>query len=151
MTLVRYQPALRRYPLMSMNAFQNRINSLFDEIFHNEEKSDDPRWSPRVDMIEFDDKYEFAIETPGLSKDEISLEIKDNILSISGEKKYVQEKKDRKIHLSERGYGSFYRSFRLPAQTDINNINAQYTDGILRIDLPKAEEAKPKQISIKVS
>jgi len=151
MTLVRWQPMNARYPWRGQSAIQNRMNSLFDEFFHDDEEPNVSRWAPRVDVVELEDKFEFSAELPGLTKDDVKVEMNNNVLSISGEKKYEHEKKERNLHLIERGYGNFRRSFQLPSHADPIKIDAEFSNGVLKVVLPKVEEAKPKQIDIKIN
>jgi len=107
-------------------------------------------WTPAVDIAEHDDQYLVKVELPGVNKDEVKLTLENNILTIRGEKKQEKETKKENYHRVERSYGSFQRSFTLPAAVKADKIDASYKDGILTVALPKAEEAKPKQIEVKV-
>jgi len=88
---------------------------------------------------------------PEIKKEEVKLTVQDNVLSISGERKYEKEEKDKKYHRVERAYGSFLRSFTLPEDADGTKVSAEYKDGILTVHLPKSEKVKPKSIEVKVS
>jgi HSP20 family protein len=107
--------------------------------------------APRVDVTESDKGYEIVAELPGLDQKDIELELKDDILTLSGEKKEEQEKEEMDYHLTERRFGSFRRSFRLPTEVDQNNLSADFKNGVLTIALPKTAKAqKPsKKIGIK--
>jgi HSP20 family protein len=107
-------------------------------------------WTPAVDVAEHEDAYQVKVELPGVSKDDVKITMQDNILTIRGEKKQEKESKNSNYHRVERSYGSFQRSFTLPTSVKHDKIEASYNDGILTIALPKAEEAKPKQIEVKV-
>jgi HSP20 family protein len=107
-------------------------------------------WTPAVDIAEHDDEYLVKVELPGVNKDDVKLTLENNILTIRGEKKQEKETKKENYHRVERSYGSFQRSFTLPAAVKADKIDASYNDGILTVSLPKAEEAKPKQIEVKV-
>lgn len=150
MTLTRWQPFGTHRSWSSLPALQTRMNSIFDEFFNTDNDGEAPLWAPRVDVVELQDKFDISVELPGMNKDDVKLEFEDNMLTISGEKKIVNEKEERNVHLTERHFGSFRRSFRIPAYADTENINAEFTNGILRISLQKREEAKPKQIEISV-
>jgi len=126
------------------------MNHLFENFFERDEDSPVAKWSPRVEVTELDDHFEVSAELPGMKREDIKVELNDRILTISGEKQTEHEKKDRSIHLCERIYGSFHRSFRLPSQVKADKINAEFKNGVLKLNLPKVEEAKPKQIAIKV-
>jgi HSP20 family protein len=90
------------------------------------------------------------VELPGVNKDDVKITMQDNILTIRGEKKEEKKGKEGNAHRVERYYGSFQRSFSLPTSVKNDRIEAEYRDGILTINMPKAEEAKPKQIEVKV-
>lgn len=107
-------------------------------------------WSPLVDITEDDKEYLVKAELPEIKKEEIKINVHDDVLSISGERQYEKEEKGKKYHRVERAYGSFMRSFTLPEDADGSKINAEYKDGVLKIHLPKSEKAKPKAIEVKV-
>jgi len=107
-------------------------------------------WTPVVDIAEHDDDYVVKVELPGINKDDVKITLENNVLTIRGEKKQEKESKKENFHRIERSYGSFQRSFTLPMTVKNDKIDASYKDGILTIALPKAEEAKPKQIEVKV-
>jgi HSP20 family protein len=91
------------------------------------------------------------MELPGVNKDEVKITLESNILTIRGEKKQEKETKKENYHRIERSYGSFERSFTLPTSVKSDKIDAAYNNGVLQITLPKVEEAKPKQIEVKVN
>jgi HSP20 family protein len=101
-------------------------------------------------VSETKDNLVINTEIPGMSKDDVNVSVKDNVLTLSGEKKQEKEEKDADYHRIERSYGSFSRSFTLPTSVQPDKVKAAYKDGILRITLPKSEEVKPKQIPITV-
>jgi HSP20 family protein len=107
------------------------------------------RFAPSVDVSEDNDRYVVTVELPGSKKDDITVEMKDQILTIRGEKRNEREEKKEHSRWVERSYGSFSRSFTLPANAAADRIKAEFNNGVLTIDVPKAEEAKPKSISIK--
>jgi HSP20 family protein len=108
-------------------------------------------WSPLVDISEDDKEYIVKAELPEMKKEEIKINVHDDVLSISGERKYEKEEKGKKYHRVERAYGSFMRSFTLPEDADGSKVNAEYKDGLLKVHLPKSEKAKPKAIEVKVT
>ncbi|MCS7158683.1 MAG: Hsp20/alpha crystallin family protein [Blastocatellia bacterium] len=108
-------------------------------------------WAPVVNIAETDDNYIITAELPGISKDDIKVTYENGILTIQGEKKQEKEEKGKTWHRIEAVYGAFERSFRLPSLIQADKISAEYKEGVLTLTLPKAEEAKPKQITIKVS
>ncbi len=148
MSIIKWSPTEAQTPWGMLPTLQNRMNRLFDEFFRDEENAPIQKWIPRVDVVELADKYEITAELPGLTKDDVKVEVHQNQLSITGEKKCESEKKDRNLHLVERSYGKFYRAFQLPGQVNVEDVQAEFKDGILKIDLAKHEEAKPRQIEI---
>ena len=107
-------------------------------------------WTPAVDVAENENEVQVKVELPGVSKDDVKITMQENILTIRGEKKQDKETKNTEYHRVERSYGSFQRSFTLPTSVKHDKIEASYNDGVLTVTLPKAEEAKPKQIEVKV-
>jgi len=105
-------------------------------------------WSPSVDISETDDEIIVTAELPGVKKEDIKISLQDNVLTIRGEKKQEKEHKDENYHRIERAYGSFQRSFTLPTPVNTDKIKASFKDGVLKIQLPKTEEAKMKEIPI---
>ena len=155
MSLVRWNPA-RELERWAPDFFgvQREINRLFDDFFRGgmqaEEALGRSYWSPAVDIAERDNEYVVKVELPGVNKDDVKITLESNILTIRGEKKQEKEEKGENSHRLERSYGSFQRSFTLPTIVKNDKIDAVYRDGILTVTLPKAEEAKPKQIEVKV-
>ncbi len=132
---------------------QREINRLFDGFLQGGTKDEDfglSLWTPAVDIAEQDNDYVVKVELPGMSKDDVKITLESNILTIRGEKKQEKDLKEENYHRIERSYGSFQRSFTLPTTVKSDKIDASYRDGILSITLPKMEEAKPKQIEVKV-
>ncbi len=132
---------------------QREINRMFDRFFRGFEGEEEVRlaaWSPRVDISETDDEYIVRAEVPGVSKDDIKVTIKENVLTISGEKKQEKETKNENFHRIERVYGSFSRTFTLPGAVKVDKVEAKFKDGVLTIKLPKVEETKAKEIEVKV-
>ncbi|MBI5855077.1 MAG: Hsp20/alpha crystallin family protein [Nitrospirae bacterium] len=108
-------------------------------------------WSPLVDITEDEKEYLIKAELPEVKKEDVKLTVQDEVLSISGERKYEKEEKGKKYHRVERAYGSFVRSFTLPEDADGTKVAAEYKDGVLKVHLPKSEKAKPKSIEVKVA
>jgi HSP20 family protein len=151
MTLVRWEPKTSLSPWRDF-FHTNRMNRWFDNFFdgNGDEDATIIRWRPAVDIEDSDSEFTVAAELPGMTKDDIELTIKDNILTLKGEKKTQTEKKDGEVYLSERCFGSFQRSFNLSNGVDAGKVKAEFKDGILTIHLPKVEEAKPKTVEIAV-
>ena len=108
-------------------------------------------WTPAVDIVENDESMLIPVELPGLSRDDVQLNIEDNVLTISGERKHKEEFTKGQVTRRESFYGKFQRAFRLPNTLDTGKAEARMDNGVLEIVLPKREEAKPKQISISVN
>ena len=152
MSIVRWNPVRSAFPTDLLNV-QREINGLFDRFFRTDERDDSlftSSWSPAVDVAEHDSEYLVNVELPGVNKDDVKITMQDNMLTIRGEKKQEKETKESDYHRVERSYGSFQRSFTLPMHVKSDKIDASYRDGILTVTLPKAEEAKPKQIEVRV-
>ena len=145
----------REFPTFrGLQSLQYDMNRIFDEFFRGDILADNSffsrDWSPAVDVVENKDNYILKAELPGMNKDDVKITLENNILTIRGEKKNEYEKKEGNYHRVERSYGSFERSFTVPGTIKTNDIDAQYKDGVLTLTLPKAEEAKPKMIDVKV-
>ena len=122
---------------------------LFRDVFTGEESA--ITYAPRVDVVENKESFTVRAELPGMKKDEVKLKLENNVLTLSGEKRYDEKRDEDNFHLRETRYGKFERSFRLTDNIDRNNINADYKDGVLTISLPKTKESQSKEISIKMS
>lgn len=106
-------------------------------------------WSPAIEVFEKEDKYVVKAELPGLKEDDVDISVSDDTLTLKGEKKTEHEVKEEEHHWSERTYGSFLRTIRLPSDVETKKIEANYEDGMLEITLPKMAEVKPKKITVK--
>jgi len=137
--------------MLNMQADMNRMfSTLFDrDLFETSLRSS--AWAPAVDISETADSYEVTAELPGLTKDDVKISYESGVVSIRGEKKQEKEEKGKNYHRMERSYGAFERSFSLPTHVDVNKIEAKFKDGVLTLHLPKAEDARPKEIPIKIS
>ncbi len=142
---------VRWTPMGHLRSFQEEMNRMFHEFFRSggEEAGWGLRtWTPPVDIYETDDALVLKAELPGVSKDDVSLEIHNNTLILRGERKHEAEVKEGDYYRAERAYGTFQRSFVLPTLVDQDQVQATYTDGVLELRLPKSEAAKPKRIAI---
>ncbi|TAJ35162.1 MAG: Hsp20/alpha crystallin family protein, partial [Nitrospirae bacterium] len=108
-------------------------------------------WAPLVDIVEDEKEYLIKAELPEVKKEDVKVTVQDDVLTITGERKYEKEEKGKKYHRVERAYGSFERSFTLPEDADGAKVNAEFKDGILKVHVAKSEKAKPKSIEVKVS
>ncbi len=148
-------PIVRWDPYREMSDMQDRMGRLLGEFYGRRGADDVMRrgaWIPAVDIYE-GGKQELVIkaELPDVPREDIQLTIDNNTLTISGEKKMDAELKEENCHRVERAYGTFTRSFSLPPTVDSGKVNADYKAGVLTIRLPMREEAKPRQIQVKVS
>lgn len=105
-------------------------------------------WTPSVDISETDDTFEVRAELPGVAKDDLHVSVKDNLLTLSGEKRQENVDDTQNYRRTERRYGNFQRSFTLPAEVNTDDIKAEYTDGVLTLSIPKPEAAKPTEVPI---
>lgn len=141
-------------PFRDLSSIQDRMNQIFEDALARsrgrEEGLRTGMWTPAVDIYENSDFVVVKAELPGVEKDRISVEVKDGILSLRGERKFEKEVKEESYHRIERSYGSFQRSFSLPVSVDQDQVTARFEDGILEVKLPKKEKAKPKQIQVDV-
>jgi HSP20 family protein len=136
-------------PFQELFALQDEMNRLFEDTLRGPSRRPSPNaWLPPVDIFETADNFEIKVELPGVKKEEVTLEVRENTLTLRGERRQEKDTKEQGVHRIERVYGPFLRSFTLPSNIDTNNVKAVFQDGVLTIVLPKAEEAKPKQIRI---
>ncbi len=151
MAIVRWEP------FRDLVSLQERMNRLFDESFRGigrtsgEEDWVGGAWAPAVDIYEQDGNIVLKAELPGVDPKDVDVRVENNILTLHGERKLDNEVKRENYHRVERAYGTFTRSFTLPNVVDTEKIKAEYKDGLLRMTLPKKDEARPKQISINVA
>ena len=141
MTLVRWTPWQE---LENMN---RQLSHLLDES-PLAATSETGQWAPKVDIRETDEAMLVQAELPGIDKKDIQLEVKDGVLTLSGERRYEKEVKEENVHRVERTYGRFSRSFSLPTNVEAGKVQATMKDGVLEVRLPKRESAKPKAIAI---
>jgi HSP20 family protein len=138
-------------PMRNLMTIQDEINRMFDDFAGNREgETGITKIYPASDIVENKDSFVISVELPGLKKEDVKVTLQNSALTISGEKKVESESKEHTFHRVERTYGSFYRSFELPVPVDSGRIQAEFKDGILMINIPKLEEAKPKEIAISV-
>jgi len=136
-------------------AFDRRFGRLFEQAFNDfvapleGEEVATGSWSPAVDIRETEEALTLFAEIPGIAKDDVHLSIENGRLTLSGERKFEKDTKEENYHRIERTYGSFTRSFSLPKNVDTTQAKATFKDGVLTVELPKSEEAKPRQIEIK--
>jgi HSP20 family protein len=148
---------IRWEPFRDLVSLQGRMNRLFDESYRGvgragaEEDWAQGAWSPAVDIYEKDGNIVLKAELPGIEPKDVDVRVENNILTLKGERRFEEEVQKESYQRVERAYGAFTRSFTLPTVVDTEKIKAEFKDGVLRMTLPKKEEAKPKQISINVT
>jgi len=153
MSLIRYQsPEMNPWSAFDrLPSLRDELNRLFDFAMPTRDSGLFSGWTPALDVYDEKDNFVVKAELPGLKKEDIDINVHNGVLTISGERKHEAEKEEGQTFRSERYFGRFQRSVTLPAAVQVDKIKASYKDGVLTIDLPKAEEAKPKQIAIDVS
>lgn len=141
MALVRWEP------MRELTSLQGEMNRLFNSFFEDNGGST-RRWAPAMDLIDKEDHLVLRADLPGLSEDDVRIEIQDRVLTISGERKSESEEKREGYYRMERAYGSFSRSVTLPAGVDADKIDASFDKGVLEVHIPKPEERKPHRVEI---
>lgn len=149
MSLVRSRRGMPAVPdWANVAEMQNRIRNLFTEPFPMRLFSEPVGWLPAVDVSEADGKLVVKAELPGMSKDDVEIALTDNVLTLRGEKKQEEKRDEDEMHVWERSYGSFIRSFTLPTRVAEDQVTAEFKDGVLTVTLPKVEEPAGKKIEI---
>lgn len=143
-------------PLRELEDFQSRILNAFNPASARrsnggEESWTMAQWAPLVDIAEDDKEYLITAELPEVKKEDVKVTMENGVLTVTGERKFEKEEKNKKWHRVERAYGSFARSFALPEDGDATKVNAEFKDGILKVHVAKSEAARPKQIEVKVN
>ena len=134
--------------LMKPEPFSQEVNRLFNTLFDMQDTGVQ-RWVPAMDLMEADDHFVLHADLPGLGEDDVSIEIQDNTLTISGERKSEHEERQRGWYRLERSFGRFSRSLTLPEGVDTDAISAEFDKGVLEVHIPKPEERNPRRVVIK--
>jgi HSP20 family protein len=147
MALIRWEP------IGELNTIQNEMNRLFNTFFDQAAPTGrgggpSRRWIPAMDLVETADHYVLRADLPGLSDDDVNLQLEDNVLTISGERKAEHQQHEQGYHRIERAFGSFIRSLTLPDGVDPDAVQADFDRGVLEIKIPKPEQKKPRQVQI---
>jgi HSP20 family protein len=140
-------------PYREVLTLQNRLNSLFQDYDRGHGENDSvstAAFVPPVDVYEDEHKIVLKLEVPGLKQEDLDIQIENNTLTVKGERKFEKEEKEENFHRIERRYGSFFRSFTVPNTVNPEAVKANYDAGVLRIELEKRAEAKPKQIKVQI-
>ena len=139
------------YPSRSNSLSVNRLFSLADALLGERSSAPSAGWVPPVDVLETGTAYQLHVELPGVNPAEAKVIVRDNVLTLSGERTATPAAEGTKTHLTERPQGAFQRRFALPKDADGEHVSAAFKNGILTISLPKREEVKPREIEIKLS
>ena len=136
--------------LVKPEPFSSEINRLFDTLFEpaNGNANRSQRWVPAMDLVEAEDHFVLKADLPGLGEEDVAIEVQDNVLTVSGERKTEHERKEKGFYRLERSFGRFSRSLTLPEGVNSEAISANFDKGVLEVSIPKPEERKPRRIEI---
>jgi len=146
MALIRWEPA------REINSLQSEMNRLFNTFFDTPTSGNANglrRWVPPMDLVETDEQFVLRADLPGLSEDDVSIELEDNVLTVSGERKAEHEARKEGYYRVERAYGAFHRQLTLPEGVDPEAVEAAFDKGVLEVRIPKPEQRKPRKVAIK--
>ena len=149
MALVRWEP------VRELTSLQNEMNRLFNTFFDTPATPGNGggvmrRWVPAMDLVESEDHFILRADLPGLSEEDVNIELEDNVLTVTGERKTEHEDKKEGYYRVERSFGQFRRSLTLPEGVDAEAIRASFDKGVLEVRIPKPEEHKPRRVAISV-
>ena len=133
--------------LIKPEPFSSEVNRLFDNLFQHA-STGTQRWAPAMDLVEAEDHFVLKADLPGLGDDDVTIEVQDGTLTLSGERKSEHETREKGWYRLERSFGRFSRSLTLPEGVDADKIEASFDKGVLEVRIPKPEERKPRRISI---
>ena len=146
MTIVRWEP------LRELSSLQTEMNRLFNAAFDppGQSTAQARRWTPPMDLLETDEHFVLRADLPGVSEEDVSIELEDTVLTVSGERKPEHEGKSEGFYRVERSFGRFSRSLTLPKGVDAAAVTAGFDHGVLEVRIPKPAERKPRRINIGV-
>jgi HSP20 family protein len=148
MALVRWEP------VRELSSIQNEMNRLFNTFFDTPTPGNGGntlrRWIPAMDLVETEDHFVLKADLPGLTEGDVNIEVEDNVLTVSGERKAEHEDKREGYVRVERAFGAFRRSLTLPEGVDPESVTASFSNGVLEVRIPKPEERKPRRVAIQV-
>ena len=148
MALIRWEP------VRELNTIQSEMNRLFNTLFEappGNGGAAQRRWIPAMDLVETDDDLVLRADLPGLSEDDVKIEVEDNVLTISGERRAEHEERKEGYYRVERASGSFARSLTLPEGIDPERVRASFDRGVLEVRIPRPEQRKPRKVTISAS
>ncbi len=142
---------IRWNPVREITRMQRDLDRMFDSVYNSNGGSSVSNWGLPLDVSETEDQFQVVASVPGMNVDDLDITFADNVLTIRGEYKYENEEENEgtKYHIRERRVGSFARSINLPVMVNADEIDADYTDGVLTLNVPKAEEVKPRRIQVR--
>ncbi|ABC45077.1 Hsp20/alpha crystallin family protein [Salinibacter ruber] len=139
----------RRTPNRTVRDLQREVDSIFDRFFGRGGDDDTSTvWAPRTDLSETDDAFRIRLDVPGMTKDDIAINLQNNTLTVSGERSSERQKDGEEYVRVERAFGTFHRTFTLPDAVDPDRVEATYDEGVLTINVPKTEKSTRRQIEI---
>jgi HSP20 family protein len=142
-TIVRWEP------LRELTSLQSEMNRLFNTAFDTPQgNAPARRWAPPMDLLETDEHFVLRADLPGVSEEDVTIELEDTVLTVSGERKAEHEANGEGFHRVERSFGRFSRSLTLPKGVDAESVSAAFDQGVLEVRIPKPAERKPRRISI---
>jgi len=140
----------RRTPNRTIRDLQREVDSIFDQFFGRGSDDDTSAvWAPRTDLSETDDAFRIRLDVPGMTKDDIAINLQNNTLTVSGERSSERQEDGEEYVRVERAFGNFHRTFTLPDAVDPDRVEATYDEGVLTINVPKTEKSTRRQIEIK--
>lgn len=145
MTIVRWEP------LRELNSLQNEMNRLFNTVFDTPAATGGARrWVPAMDLVETENDFVLRADLPGMTHDDVKIEVEENLLTVSGERKAEHEAREEGFYRLERSFGTFSRQLTLPKGVEAEAVSASFTNGVLEVRIPKPEQRKPRRIEIAV-
>jgi len=139
-------------PFRTMTSLQDQVNRLFEDSFRGRSgEASLTAWAPAVDIFETENELVLKADLPDVQEKDIDIRMENNTLTIRGERRFEQEVKEDNYLRVERAYGTFTRSFSLPSTVNAEAIQAEYSNGVLTVRMPKREESKPRQIKVRAN
>lgn len=143
---------IRWNPMRDMFGMQRRLNHFMDDFFYPKRniQTDDTlwQWNPNVDIYDKDDHIVLKAELPGIEKDHIEIDVKDRVLTLKGERSLDNEVEEDNYYRRERSFGKFVRSFTLPVNVKVEDIQAEFKNGLLKVNIPKPTQEQPRKITV---
>jgi len=144
-TIVRWEP------FRELSSLQTEMNRLFNAAFEGGQGTGQARrWTPAMDLLETEDEFVLRADLPGMSESDVHIELEDNVLTVSGERKAEHEAREEGFYRLERAFGTFSRSLTLPKGVNASAVSASFANGVLEVHIPKPEDAKPRRIEIAI-